>query len=369
MFPTFEIALFIGKLNKRINRKRCFYSVLFLSILLLSGAVCMDCTAENKSPLDLLPTILTLPDYQIRSGIFFEVQNTSKVKVIRSILALYETEQKVVFLPDADRFIINKSRIRTPQIEFKKMNPIKYRVRVHGAVESFPMIFSESYHEGWKAYLKNEKLTPVNPETVQVRLEKYKILEYNGEDQATSDELKNYIEKNWITSLGDGLIKGIEHYRFPEGKKKELDHVEKYYVDFISKNFHGTIQNDNLPDGRIWETWRAIRLDIPNPDEGMESNEYFDSLPENRQFQNDKDNGFIQWPEIFHWKANGYANSWWIDLDGVKKTGFFQQNPNGSIDFEFVIEFWPQRLFYFGSIISLLTLFGCVAYLIIRWNK
>ena len=39
--------------------------------------------------------------------------------------------------------------------------------------------------------------------------------------------------------------------------------------------------------------------------------------------------------------ANGYANSWYIDTTG---------------DFEFTIEFWPQKLLQLGSGIPMLTL-------------
>jgi hypothetical protein len=49
-----------------------------------------------------------------------------------------------------------------------------------------------------------------------------------------------------------------------------------------------------------------------------------------------------------HFMANGYANAWYIN-----KTG----------SYEIVLEFWPQRLFYIGAIISLATFFFCVLYL------
>jgi ATP-dependent DNA helicase RecG len=64
-----------------------------------------------------------------------------------------------------------------------------------------------------------------------------------------------------------------------------------------------------------------------------------------------------------HLMANGYANSWWVNLDDIKNSGKYVENPDGSIDFELVIEFWPQRLFYLGLAISGLTLFGCLFYL------
>ncbi|MCX6781632.1 MAG: alpha-(1-_3)-arabinofuranosyltransferase family protein [Candidatus Magasanikbacteria bacterium] len=44
--------------------------------------------------------------------------------------------------------------IKTPQLEYKQINPTKYIVNVHGASESFPLIFSESFHPGWKIYIQ-----------------------------------------------------------------------------------------------------------------------------------------------------------------------------------------------------------------------
>jgi hypothetical protein len=44
--------------------------------------------------------------------------------------------------------------IKTPQLEYKQMNPTKYIVNVHNASESFPLIFSESFHPGWKLYIQ-----------------------------------------------------------------------------------------------------------------------------------------------------------------------------------------------------------------------
>jgi hypothetical protein len=39
------------------------------------------------------------------------------------------------------------------------------------------------------------------------------------------------------------------------------------------------------------------------------------------------------------------------------------KNADGSYDFEIIVEFWPQRLFYIGLIISGTTLLACFGYL------
>jgi hypothetical protein len=48
-----------------------------------------------------------------------------------------------------------------------------------------------------------------------------------------------------------------------------------------------------------------------------------------------------------HFMANGYANAWYINKTGV---------------FDIVLEFWPQRLFYVGTTVSLTTLILCLLY-------
>jgi len=53
----------------------------------------------------------------------------------------------------------------------------------------------------------------------------------------------------------------------------------------------------------------------------------------------------------------------------VLTQGHFSNIKNGSYDFEMVVEFWPQRLFYVGLFISGITLLCCVGYLGYDWRK
>ena len=43
-----------------------------------------------------------------------------------------------------------------PKITFQKINPTKYLVNIENAVSPYFLIFSESFHRGWKAYINNE---------------------------------------------------------------------------------------------------------------------------------------------------------------------------------------------------------------------
>lgn len=94
---------------------------------------------------------------------------------------------------------------------------------------------------------------------------------------------------------------------------------------FISPNLDGVIQNENLPP----PSWRAI-WGAPAVD------------------------------ERYHLRTNEYANSWWLDLAYVKKHfgDSVAVNADGSYDIELVLEYTPQRYFYFGILVSILTLLG-----------
>lgn len=218
-------------------------------------------------------------------------------------------------------------------LEFKRVNPIKYRVRIHKAGKVFPLVFSESFNNNWKVYVSD---LSKNIFVQKTDIESYKILDGNSQDQANEDELVEFIDNGFVTDLGNGKEREIIHKKWnTNSQKEEVSYIEKYKIDFISKNFNGTIQNDNLPDGKIWDTW------------------FQDPIVEDK-----------------HLIANGYANSWVIDVNEFcVESEKCIKNDDGTYDAELIVEFWPQRLFYFGLIISVTTLLGCIGFLIIFWVK
>ena len=60
-----------------------------------------------------------------------------------------------------------------------------------------------------------------------------------------------------------------------------------------------------------------------------------------------------------HYLVNNYANSWYI----------IPQDVGGQEDYELIVEFWSQRLFYVGLFISGITLASCLVYLISNYVK
>ena len=321
----------LENINNKINKSSIFESISkedFVTIAKIKNFLPHFYTSRNiinsKRAIDYLAKIISNPDMEIRSAVFFENQNKGKEDAI-----LKQTQ--------------DNNRKSFPVLEFKKINPTKYRVRVHQASGKFPVVFSESFHNGWKAYaaqIQNSKFKIKND------LDIYEILDGNEEDQASKIELNYYIDKGWVSDLGDGKEKTTKHNKW-ENNKEKLDYVEKYNIDFISKNFQGTIQNDNLSNGNIFETWFKKPLAEEN-----------------------------------HLMANGYANSWVIDTDKIcapsssqpspragEGESFCVKNADGTYDMELIVEFWPQRLFYIGMGISGFTLFGCLVYLVYDWRR
>lgn len=65
-----------------------------------------------------------------------------------------------------------------------------------------------------------------------------------------------------------------------------------------------------------------------------------------------------------HYKLDGFLNAWYVDTDELcGKQALCTKNADGTYDLEMVLEFWPQRWFYLGLLISGTTLAACLSYL------
>jgi len=107
-----------------------------------------------------------------------------------------------------------------------------------------------------------------------------------------------------------------------------------------------------------WKLYRAGEIDTQQPyfrkiitdypELGIKETEHLMKLtPEDIQYL------FREPLNANHYLVNGYANAWYID---PKRLGL-------SENFDLIIYFRPQSLFYFGLMISGLTFFICLAYL------
>ncbi len=101
------------------------------------------------------------------------------------------------------------------------------------------------------------------------------------------------------------------------------------------------------------------------------------------QFNNDKINGFFNsWVPFvksdrigdgYHYKLNGFLNAWYVNTKDVcSMKALCTKNADGSYDIEIVLEFFPQRWFYLGLLISgtiLVSLLGYLGYDFVRRRK
>lgn len=91
-------------------------------------------------------------------------------------------------------------------------------------------------------------------------------------------------------------------------------------------------------------------------------------------FNNENINGFLDsWipfvkpdriRDEHHFELNGFLNGWYVDTtEYCQNNNLCTKNPDGSYDMELVIEFFPQRWFYLGLLISGTTFVGLIGYL------
>ena len=176
-----------------------------------------------------------------RNGYWLEPQNIFLTEGMHSLEILEHPTFKVDLVEVANKpYEPKEPRAR---VDFRKINPTRYNVTVD-AQEPFWLVFSESFHEGWKA------------------------------------------------SIVDGGEADKE-----QGK-------------------------------RPWYEWSALLTWFFGRGRRTELTE--------------------------HYLVNGYANGWYVPETG---------------QYRIVLEFWPQRLFEIGMVISSVTFLACVCYLVVDWRK
>ena len=216
---------------------------------------------------------------------------------------LYDNIRLTEYLPkDIDSYYLHAEQEvdKTPKlrsVEYKAVNRWKNKVVLHGVKDSFLLVYPEKYSEKWKVYLSESKIHKAG----QIPND-YFVPEIESNRQATKKEIEGFISGGLISSVGN---------------------------KFISKNFDGSIRNDNLSNGWFGETWFANSI-----------------------------------TEDIHFQVNNYSNSWWIDVDDIcKNKDFCVKNPDGTYDMELIIENKMLKWFYVGMLVSGTALFGCISYL------
>lgn len=161
-----------------------------------------------------------------------------------------------------------------PKISFQKINPTKYLVHVSEATFDYMLVFSESFHRGWKAYI-----------------DKFSIFNISSKGGPASGR---QFSKEIVSSYFDDEIKEI-----------------KAANNLFDKNIIQTLGKKPIPEDR-------------------------------------------------HILINGYANSWLIS----------PQDADNNSSYTIIIEYWPQRLFYIGAMVTVLTIIlACFVFFVFRHHK
>ncbi|TAL73530.1 MAG: hypothetical protein EPN88_04430, partial [Bacteroidetes bacterium] len=151
-----------------------------------------DIIVTDKA-IDDVYQILDQPNYNLRSALFMNNKN-------------------IIHIPGSQNLKLQEKMPKeikdNPVLEFKRIDYTKYRIVVHHATKDFLMVFSDTFHKGWKAYITNADLKSQNskPLLKTQSLNNYKMLEGNQEDQATKEELVEFVDKGWITTPEDKKI-------------------------------------------------------------------------------------------------------------------------------------------------------------------
>ncbi|WP_243362051.1 DUF2079 domain-containing protein [Fundidesulfovibrio terrae] len=249
-------------------------------------------------------------------------------------------------------------RYEPPSVEFRRLGPTACVVRLSGVREGVPLLFQETFHHGWRAYLMPaaDEETGVRPASLAPG---YRVFADNEAEQASPDELQDYVAKGFVSTLGDGATKIRRADVYGPGGRVVGTRTDEFTVDFVSKRFLTTVQNDNLAKPPLSAAWDEGSLDPADPARLGDS--AADPLsPSFWRASGASEGRAMPWPELLHWQAQGYANVWWIEPEILKCLGpdasrYVRPNPAGGVDMEFVIEFRPQRFYLMGLVASGVT--------------
>jgi|GEM_PF-5417646 len=165
--------------------------------------------------------------------------------------------------------------------------------------------------------------------------------------------LKNYQKKNAAAFTNDRNVPRIIFKRLnPTKYQVEIENAFQPFFLILSESYN--------PGWKAYVEDRSVKFSEPiveypyvNVKEVM--NDRYRFTPEDLLF-------LFSEPldENYHFKANGYANAWYIDPKEIDK------DRDGN--FTITLYFWPQSLFYLGLIVSGLTLIVCTGYLAYNWK-
>lgn len=155
-----------------------------------------------------------------RGDLHLSVSNVENLKVEW----VYQPEIILKSINGINELMTYKEQL--PKITFVKINPTKYRVLVEGAKEPYTLIFSESFHKDWKAYVNLQPSGLISPLPLSEQLP---------------------LKENIVTSYFNGEIKEGEHQNiflnkatFETWGKKAIPEERHYLVNGYANSWYLT---------------------------------------------------------------------------------------------------------------------------------
>lgn len=290
---------------KRTGKKNLIFPVFILMLLImLAGALVQEASASVSEEEALQKELTQL------SFFFSKLEPDSNFAFIQP----HGHEKQVIIDMMLERFkaLAQKNNdtsehIPGVRIEYKKINPIKYRLKIRQIKKPFPLIFGLNYHHGWKAYLVENSAPKFSKEN------KYTSKPFRGTSQ------NNILSDNslWETWWSRRLV--------------------------LNPDFN--FENENILETKNWIL-----------EEGMNGK----ALEWPSEFHW-KVNGYANcwWiePQLIQ------------DLIDTKENKLYELNDDGSLNIEMVIEFHAQRFLFVGVAVSCIVGIIFIGILLIPWLK
>lgn len=221
-------------------------------------------------------------------------------------------------------------------------------------IDQCPYIFLMN-HTSWNAY--NSTLIYIAAGNAPLRID-----EIITDGKTTSDIVGVWWETDWmgmntkpvtypvIIPSNQKAIIQINHKVNTVTLKTNLPEIENMLLYSLKDN-ESLVSADNLipsnPTSNATITYEKINPTKYNVHVNA-------SKPFFLVFSESYDNDWVAYvegheiPDKYHFTVNGFANGWYINKTGT---------------FDIILEFWPQKLFYTGSAISITTFILCTTYI------
>jgi len=163
-------------------------------------------------------------DRDAPSARFISTDNQEdKNRFLINAISGYEKPEKQANTPEK----VASESDNTHLIEFKKINPTKYQINVREANTPFILVFSESFHPGWKAYIES---VPIEIGDFVRELNKFNLKESKYNIRVTPADI-GYLFKSPIAESRHFMVNGYANawYVDPGEVEKEEFTLTLYF--------------------------------------------------------------------------------------------------------------------------------------------